>query len=71
MEWRDVALALLGVFVAVGGWLARALYSEVRELREHNARLPETYVRRDDYREDMKYIRDKLDTIVERLPSKD
>lgn len=71
MEWRDLALALFAIVSTVGGWFMRALYSEIREQRKDFAKLPETYVRRDDYRQDMTYIRERLDTIVERLPAKE
>jgi len=71
MDWHDVAIALFGVVIAVGGWLFKALYSNIERLRGDFMKLPETYVRRDDYRIDMQYIREKLDTIVDRLPPRE
>jgi len=75
MEWRDVAMVTMGLLGAVGGWIMRTQYAILEALRaevaEFKRHVPEEYVRLHDYRDDMQYIRDKLDTIVERLPSKE
>lgn len=64
----------LGVSCAVTGWFARELWSAVKELRSDLARLsvelPKTYVTRDDYRSDLKEIKDMLARIFDKLDGK-
>jgi len=67
----DIGLATA---CAVTGWLARELWSAVKELRSDLARLsvelPKTYVTRDDYRSDLKEIKDMLGRIFDKLDGK-
>ena len=74
MEFQEIANAVIGVSMSILGWFARELWSaskelknDVSSLREH---LPRTYVARDDYRSDIKEIKDLLIGIVERLGEK-
>ena len=64
----------LGTACAVTGWFARELWTAVKELRGDLARLsvelPKTYVTRDDYRSDLKEIRDLLGRIFDKLDGK-
>ena len=67
----DVGLATA---CAVTGWFARELWAAVKELKSDLTRLsvelPKTYVTRDDYRADMREIKDMLGKIFDRLDGK-
>lgn len=56
------------------GWFARELWTAVKDLKADLAKLreelPKTYVVKDDYREDMREIKDMLSKIFDRLDSK-
>ena len=74
MEPQNIIDIALGSGFAVLGWLARELWSAVKELksdlsvlREH---LPKNYVARDDYREDMREVKNMLNKIFDRLENK-
>jgi antirestriction protein len=74
MEPQNFIDMALGSGFAVLGWFARELWSAVKELksdlsvlREH---LPKNYVARDDYREDMREVKDMLNKIFDRLENK-
>lgn len=58
----------------VTGWFARELWAAVKELKTDLAKLsteiPKTYVTRDDYRQDLKEIRDLLAKIFDKLDNK-
>ena len=64
----------LGTTSAVTGWFARELWSAVKELKADLAKLredlPRTYVARDDYRSDMRDIKEMLGKIFDRLDGK-
>ena len=64
----------LGTTSAVTGWFARELWSAVKELKADLAKLredlPRTYVARDDYRADMRDIKEMLGKIFDRLDGK-
>jgi hypothetical protein len=64
----------LGISSAVFGWLARELWTAVKDLKEDlsdlSVELPKTYVTRDDYRSDLKEIKDMLGKIFDRLENK-
>lgn len=64
----------LGITSAVTGWFARELWAAVKELKADLAKLsvelPKTYVTRDDYRSDLKEIKEMLNKIFDRLDGK-
>lgn len=64
----------LGTACAVTGWFARELWTAVKELKADLAKLredlPRTYVAREDYRADMREIKDMLGKIFDRLEGK-
>ena len=64
----------LATACAVTGWFARELWSAVKELKADLTRLsvelPKTYVTRDDYRSDLKEIKDMLARIFDKLDGK-
>ena len=65
---------MLGVACTVIGWLARELWTAVKDLQGDLAKLsvelPKTYVTRDDYREDIKGIKEMLAKIFDKLEKK-
>ena len=58
----------------IAGWFARELWSAVKELKTDlsklSAEIPKFYVTRDDYRQDLKEIRDLLAKIFDKLDNK-
>ena len=58
----------------VAGWFARELWSAVKELKTDLSKLgneiPKVYVTRDDYRQDIKEIRNLLAKIFDKLDGK-
>lgn len=74
MEYQSLINAAAGIVFTVGGWFAREMWSAVKELKSDLAKLreelPKTYIARDDYREDMRDIKEMLNKIFDRLDSK-
>lgn len=74
MDYQSLFNTGLGISCAVTGWFARELWSAVKELKADLGRLsvelPKTYVTRDDYRSDLKEIRDLLGRIFDKLDGK-
>ena len=74
MEPQNIIDIALGSGFAVLGWLARELWSAVKELKNDLSVLrelfPNNYVARDDYREDMREVKDMLNKIFDRLENK-
>lgn len=74
MESQSLINVMLGIACAVIGWLARELWTAVKDLQadlvELSVELPKTYVTRDDYREDIKGIKEMLAKIFDKLEKK-
>jgi septal ring factor EnvC (AmiA/AmiB activator) len=74
MDSQSIFNASLGVASLITGWFARELWAAVKELKSDLAKLsteiPKTYVTRDDYRQDLKEIRDLLAKIFDKLDGK-
>ena len=74
MENQQLINMVLGIGMTVVGWFARELWSAVKELKSDLSRLredlPKTYVARDDYREDIKGIKEMLAKIFDKLENK-
>lgn len=74
MDYQSLFNAGLGTACAVIGWFARELWTSVKLLQSDLTRLsvelPKTYVTRDDYRSDLKEIKDMLGKIFDRLDGK-
>ena len=60
--------------MSVLGWFARELWSAVKDLKADLAKLredlPKAYVMREDYREDMRDIKEMLGKIFDKLDQK-
>lgn len=65
---------LSGTLFAVGGWFARHIMSELNNLRASvhavEVDLPSNYVKKEEYREDMREIKEILHRISDRLAIK-
>lgn len=74
MEFQTLLNIGLVVFSTVTGWFARELWTAVKELKSDlsslREQLPKTYVARDDYRQDMRDIKDMLNKIFDELREK-
>ncbi len=53
-----------------GGWILSRIYSAIDRLDDDVRDLPKVYVSKDDYREDLREIKDLLGAIFKRLDHK-
>jgi ribosome recycling factor len=71
MEPQAIINLAGGSLLAVMGWFARQLWDAVRELRQDLHRiemdLPSNYMRRDDFREGMKEIKDLFGEVFKKI----
>jgi hypothetical protein len=74
MEPQTIINLIAGSILMVVGWLARELWVAVKELRADLHRIeiemPTNYIRRDEFSEGMKEIKEMLRQIFDRLDSK-
>jgi hypothetical protein len=74
MEPQTVINGLLAVLLAGIGWAARELWGAVKRLREDLQRievaLPTNYVRKDEFAEGIKELKEMLGKIFDRLDNK-
>ena len=69
MDQQTINL-ILGACMAVAGWFARELWTAVQELKNDLSKLPTIYVVRQDYKDDMREIKEMLSKIFDRLENK-
>lgn len=64
MEWQTIINSALAFVVAAIGWFAREIWDAIKELRKDikqiETSLPEHYVRKDDFKEAMKEIKQDM-----------
>ena len=74
MEPQTIINITAGSILMVVGWFARQLWEAVKELREDlhkiEIELPTHYMRRDEFSEGMKEIKDMLRMIFDKLDGK-
>ena len=74
MDYQNLLNITLSLVSTVMGWFARELWSAVKELKTDLARLkedlPKTYVARDDYKDDIKELKDMIGKIFDKLDNK-
>ena len=74
MEMQNIIDLALGVAMAITGWFAREMWAAVKELKLDLSKLredlPSTYILKDDYRSDMRDIKDMLNKIFDKLDGK-
>jgi hypothetical protein len=69
MDQQTINL-ILGACMAVAGWFARELWTAVQDLKNDLSKLPTIYVVRQDYKDDMREIKEMLSKIFDRLENK-
>lgn len=74
MDSQNLLNIAFGVASSVLGWFAREMWSAVKELKADLAKLreelPRTYVVRDDYKDDIREIKEMLTKLFDRLDGK-
>jgi predicted RNA-binding protein with EMAP domain len=74
MDTQTMINIAAGVALSVTGWLARALWDAVHklqaEIHQLEVDLPSNYIRKDEFAESMKEIKDMLNRIFEKLDKK-
>jgi len=74
MNSQDLINLAFGAAASVLGWFARELWAAVKELKADLAKLreelPRTYVVRDDYKDDIREIKEMLTKLFDRLDNK-
>lgn len=74
MENQNLFNILFSLMMGVAGWLFRELWSAVKELKSDlstlRESLPKDYVMREDYRQDMREVKELLNKIFDKLESK-
>jgi len=74
MEPQTIINFVLGIASTAIGWFARELWTAVKDLKSDLAKLreelPKTYVTRDDFREDVRELKDMLAKIFDKLDGK-
>jgi len=69
MDQQTINL-ILGASMAVAGWFARELWTAVQDLKTDLSKLPTIYVARQDYKDDMREVKEMLSKIFDRLENK-
>lgn len=74
MDWQTFINAGGAIALSVVGWFARMLWEADKELRRDLAslreKLPEEYVSKNDYKEDIREIKSLLERMYDKLDAK-
>ena len=74
MEIQQLLNVVLSVAMAVTGWFARELWSAVKELKSDLSKLredlPRAYVTKDDYRQDIRELKEIMNKVFDKLEHK-
>ena len=74
MDWQNVINIGIGSLLAVGGWFARQLWDAVQKLKTDMSQLElsisDKYVRKDDFKDGIKELKDMLGKIFDKLDNK-
>jgi len=74
MEMQHIIDLGLGASMAVIGWFAREMWGAVKELKSDLSKLredlPKSYVAKDDYREDIRELKEIMNKVFDRLENK-
>lgn len=74
MDIQTLFNASVAAILMLAGWVLRTVWDAVNELKrdmkEIERNLPDTYVRRDDYKDDMKEVKEILHAIFDKLDGK-
>ena len=69
MDQQTINL-ILSACMGVAGWFARELWTAVQDLKNDLSKLPTIYVARQDYKDDMREVKEMLGKIFDRLDNK-
>ena len=69
MDQQTINL-ILGACMAVAGWFARELWTAVQDLKTDLSKLSTIYVARQDYKDDMREVKEMLGKIFDKLDHK-
>ena len=73
MDTQTLINTAIGIILAGGGWFARELWGAVKELREDLHRievdLPSHYIRKDEFQEGIKELKDICRQIFDKVDS--
>jgi hypothetical protein len=74
MDKQDLINLVFGASASVLGWFAREMWAAVKELKADLAKLreelPRSYVVRDDYKDDIREIKEMLTKLFDRIDGK-
>ena len=74
MNSQDLINLAFGASASILGWFAREMWSAVKDLKTDLAKLreelPRTYVVRDDYKDDIREIKEMLTKLFDRIDGK-
>lgn len=74
MDTQTLINIATGIVIAIAGWLARVLWDAVEKLKadihELEVHLPTHYIRRDEFNEGLKEIKESLNKILDKLENK-
>ena len=74
MDYQTLLNIGLTLISSVTGWFARELWSAVKELKSDLAKLrediPKTYVAKDDYKDDIRELKEMINKIFDKLDNK-
>lgn len=74
MIWQDIAIGLLGIVTAIGGWLLRTLWDAVQDMKsdlhELETDIRTSFARRDDVREMFSELRAAMVRVESKLDGK-
>ncbi len=74
MDWQTAFNAVIGGLMMLSGWFLRIVWDSIKTLQKDQSTLErhvsETYVRRDDYRDDMTEMKLMLRQIIDKLDDK-
>jgi cell fate (sporulation/competence/biofilm development) regulator YmcA (YheA/YmcA/DUF963 family) len=70
METQQIINVALGLIAFLGGWVLNNITKTIERLDTEVRNMPLMYVTRDDYRADMRDIKDMLNKIFDKLDGK-
>jgi len=74
MDWQNIINIAGGAALATMGWFARQLWDAVQKLKEDVSQLElsisENYVKKDDFKDGIKELKEMLGKIFDKLDSK-
>ena len=70
MEFQTVFNIFLGIVSFGVGWLINRVFTTLDKINDDLKKIPEKYVAKDDYREDIREVKEMLGAIFKRLENK-